>query len=142
MSDNKLRFSPNFSVYVLPPNGVCLYAENRKVFLQGELYCALASRIGAGERPEAIVDALSAQFPAGKIEEAIQRLLDRRHLVFASPLDDTAAGYWASLGLTAETAAKNLENTSVQIQSFGAAGQSELDVALRRFGIRVVDLPI
>src|SRR5262249_5577040 len=60
MSDNKLRFSPNFSVYVLPPNGVCLYAENRKVFLQGQLYCELASRIGAGERPEAIVDALSA----------------------------------------------------------------------------------
>ena len=139
MSDNKLRFSPNFSVYVLPPNGVCLYSENLKVFLQGELYCQLASRIGEGEQPGAIVDALSGEFPVVKIEEAIQRLLDRRFLVFASPLEETAAGYWASLGLSAETAAKNLGNTSVQIQSLGAAGQSELDAALRKFGIRVVD---
>jgi hypothetical protein len=38
--------------------------------LQGELYCALASRIGAGERREAIVSVLSREFPAGKIDEA------------------------------------------------------------------------
>jgi len=41
-----LRFAPNFSVYVLPPNAVCLYSEDRKFFLHGELYCALAFAIG------------------------------------------------------------------------------------------------
>jgi bacteriocin biosynthesis cyclodehydratase domain-containing protein len=135
----EIRFSPNFSVYIVPPDGVCLYAENRKVFLRGELYCAIAARIGAGERPEAIVNALSAGFPPGKIDEAIKRLLDRRFVVPVNLIDETAAGYWASFGLTDETAVENLRNTSVQIESMGAAGQGELDAALRKFGVRVVD---
>ena len=43
---------------------------------------------------------------------------------------------WVS---ASETAAKNLSNTSVQIKSMGAAGAEELDAALRKFGVRVVD---
>src|ERR1700739_2195045 len=43
-----LRFAPNFSVYVLPAGSVCLYSEDRKFFLHGELYCALADAIGRG----------------------------------------------------------------------------------------------
>ena len=140
-SAGEIRFSPNFSVYILPPDGVCLYSENRKIFLRGELYCAVASRIGEGAHPEAIVEALSGEFPSDKIDEAIQRLLDRRFAVAVSPIDETAAGYWASLGLTSETAAENLSNTSVQIESMGAAGAEELDAALRKFGVRVVDHP-
>jgi oxazoline/thiazoline synthase len=31
------RFAPNFTVYVLPPDVVCLYSEDRKFFLHGEL---------------------------------------------------------------------------------------------------------
>ena len=38
------QFAPNFTVYVLPPDVVCLYSEDRKFFLHGELYCALAVR--------------------------------------------------------------------------------------------------
>jgi bacteriocin biosynthesis cyclodehydratase domain-containing protein len=137
----EIRFAPNFSVYILPPDGVCLYSENRKIFLRGELYCAVASRIGEGAHPEAVVEALSREFPSDKIDEAIQRLLDRRFAVPVSPIDDTAAGYWASLGLTSETAAENLSNASVQIESMGVAGAEELDAALRKFGVRVVDHP-
>src|ERR1700722_14476745 len=140
-SSGEIRFSPHFSVYILPPDGVCLYSENRKVFLRGELYCAVASRIGEGGHPEAIVEALSREFPSDKIDEAIQRLLDRRFVVPAELIDEAAAGYWASLGLTDETAAKNLSNTSVQIESMAAAGAKELDAALRKFGVRVVDHP-
>ena len=140
-SSGEIRFSPHFSVYILPPDGVCLYSENRKVFLRGELYCAVASRIGEGGHPEAIVEALSREFPSDKIDEAIERLLDRRFVVPAELIDEAAAGYWASLGLTDETAAKNLSNTRVQIESMGAAGAEELDAALRKFGVRVVDRP-
>ena len=25
----EIRFAPNFSVYILPPDGVCLYSDNR-----------------------------------------------------------------------------------------------------------------
>jgi oxazoline/thiazoline synthase len=138
-STGEIRFSPNFSVYILPPDGVCLYSENRKIFLRGELYCAVASRIGEGEHPEAIVSALSGEFPADKIDEAITRLLDRSFAVPASLIDDTAAGYWASLGLGSETTAENLSNTSVQIESMGAAGAKELDAALGKFGVWIVD---
>ncbi len=44
------QFAPNFTVYVLPPDVVCLYSEDRKFLLHGELYCALASAIGKGGR--------------------------------------------------------------------------------------------
>ena len=39
------QFAPNFTVYVLPPDVVCLYSEDRKFFLHGELYCAIAEAI-------------------------------------------------------------------------------------------------
>jgi hypothetical protein len=138
--NGEVRFSPNFSVYLLPPDVVCLYSENRKVFLRGELYCALASRIGAGERREAIVSALSREFPAVKIDEAFKRLLDRGFVVPANLIDGMAAGYWASLGLDAESAAQNLAKIGVRIVPITTAvGASELDATLREFGVRVVD---
>ena len=36
-SGDVLRFLPNLSVYVLPPDTVCLYSEHRKFFLHGKL---------------------------------------------------------------------------------------------------------
>jgi ribosomal protein S12 methylthiotransferase accessory factor len=60
-------------------------------------------------------------------------------VVHASPNDDTAAGYWASLGIPAGTAEANLAGTTVQIESWGPVGHSELAAALRQFGVRVVD---
>src|SRR5215470_9475961 len=72
------RFAPNFSVYVLPPDAVCLYSEARKFFLHGELYCALADAIGAGKSFRQIYRELGQQFPVAKIDEAFKRLVDRR----------------------------------------------------------------
>src|SRR5437868_9257709 len=95
------RFAPNFSVYVLPGDVVCLYSEDRKFFLHGELYCALAYAIGEGGRslPQ-LVSELEHKFPADKINEALKRLLDRRFIVAkAHSSRDTVAAYWASLGL-------------------------------------------
>ncbi|MGZ3290682.1 MAG: hypothetical protein ACXU87_21885, partial [Xanthobacteraceae bacterium] len=48
-SNDVPQFAPNFTVYVLPPDVVCLYSEDRKFFLHGALYCALASALGAGK---------------------------------------------------------------------------------------------
>src|ERR1700745_2898648 len=75
------RFAPNFTVYVLPPNVVCLYSEDRKFFLHGELYCALAPAIAAGQNVRELVRELEQNFPADKIYEALQRLRDRRFVV-------------------------------------------------------------
>src|SRR3954466_8705622 len=81
-----LRFAPNFTVYALPPDAVCLYSEDRKFFLHGELYCALASAIARGGRsfPELVRD-LEPHFPSDKIAEALNRLVGRRYVVPASP---------------------------------------------------------
>src|SRR5712664_4959534 len=76
------RFAPNFTVYVLPPDVVCLYSEDRKFFLHGELYCALASAIGEGGRSfRQLVRELEQDFPSDKIHEALKRLLDRRYIL-------------------------------------------------------------
>ena len=66
------QFAPNFTVYVLPPDAVCLYSEDRKFFLHGELYCALATAIGKGGKSlRQIAAELGRRYPADKIQEAL-----------------------------------------------------------------------
>lgn len=137
--ESALSFAPNYSVYLLPPDVVCLYSENRKFFLRGALYCALAERIGAGEDRASIVHALSAQFPLPKIEEAFRRLIDRRFVVSSDWAEDVAGAYWASLGLSPSAAAENLQNTRVEIEAIGVGGRRAFAEALRELGVRVVD---
>jgi oxazoline/thiazoline synthase len=139
--DGAVRFAPNYSVYVLPPDAVCLYSEDRKFFLHGALYCALATRLGAGQSRKAITRALADEFPAEKIDEAFKRLLDRRFVVPVGRAEGAAAAYWASLGLDPENAAENLRKVRVRIEPRGTAGASELEAALRAFGVHVVDAP-
>src|ERR1700722_2407403 len=133
------RFAPNFSVYVLPPDAVCLYSEDRKFFLHGELYCALAAAIGAGKSVARIARELGKKFPSDKIDEALKRLVERRYVV-PKPQSSlaTAASYWASLGLPPGTAEKNLRKCRVRIQAIDVKGANELGVALGRLGVRVV----
>jgi oxazoline/thiazoline synthase len=134
------RFAPNFSVYVLPPDRVCLYSEDRKFFLHGELYCALASAIGQGGKSfRRLVRELEQDFPPDKVREALKRLVDRRFLI-SKPQSSagTATAYWASLGLLPRTAEANLKKCRVRIQSLDVEGAAELDAALRGLGVRVV----
>jgi oxazoline/thiazoline synthase len=134
------QFAPNFTVYVLPPDAVCLYSEDRKFFLHGELYCALASAIGEGGRSfRQLVRELGRDFPSDKIHEALKRLLDRRYILAETPSSaGAAAAYWASLGLPLETAETNLRNCRVRIQSVDVEGATELGAALAALGVRVV----
>ena len=72
---------------MLPPDVVCLYSEDRKFFLHGELYCALASAIGEGGKSfRQLIRELEQDFPSDKIHEALKRLVDRRYVVPASVL--------------------------------------------------------
>src|SRR5690348_11393071 len=81
-----LQFAPNFSVYVLPHDVVCLYSEDRKFFLHGELYCALVPAIAKGGKgPRELVRELGKSFPRDQIEEAINRLIERRYVTAGSP---------------------------------------------------------
>src|SRR5580692_10567640 len=134
------RFAPNFTVYVLPPDVVCLYSEDRKFLLHGELYCALASAIGKGERSfRELVRELEKDFPSDKIHEALKRLVERRYVLPASSASNgVAAAYWASLGLSPETAQQNLQKCRVRIQSIDVQGETELGAALSELGVRVV----
>src|SRR5258708_17638329 len=139
-SKDVLQFAANFTVYTMPPDVVCLYSEDRKFFLHGELYCAIASAIGkSGKSFQELVRKLEQDFPSDKIEEALKRLVERRYVVPASPSSaGVVAGYWASLGLPPETAEKNLENCRVRIQSIDMQGATELGDALRELGVRIV----
>jgi len=134
------QFAPNYTVYVLPPDVVCLYSEDRKFFLHGELYCALASAIGKGGKSvRELVHELGQDFPNDKIHEALKRLFDRRYILPASRSSAGAvAAYWASLGLSPETAERNLQRCRVRIQAIDVQGATELAVALRGLGVRVV----
>jgi oxazoline/thiazoline synthase len=135
-----LQFAPNFTAYVLPPDVVCLYSEDRKFFLHGELYCALASAIGkSGKSFAELVRKLERDFPRDKIEEAVKRLIERRYVVTTSPASVGAvAGYWASLGLPPEIAEQNLASCRVRIEAIDVQGAKELGDALGELGVRVV----
>ncbi|MGB6351795.1 MAG: hypothetical protein WBG10_17390, partial [Pseudolabrys sp.] len=89
------QFAPNFTVYVLPPDVVCLYSEDRKFLLHGELYCALASAIGKGEKSfRELIRDLEKDFSSDKIREALKRLLERRYILPASSASNgVAAAY-------------------------------------------------
>ena len=93
------QFAPNFTVYVLPPNVVCLYSEDRKFLLHGELYCALASAIAKGGKSFGeLVRELEPDFPSDKIHEALTRLLDRRYVIPTSRYSNGAsAAYCAAV---------------------------------------------
>ncbi len=134
------QFAPNFTVYILPPDVVCLYSEDRKFLLHGELYCALASAIAKGERSFGqLVRDLEQDFPSERIREALRRLVDRRHIIPASRSSNSAvAAYWASLGLSPENAEQNLQKCRVRVQSIDVQGETELAAALNGLGVRVV----
>ena len=119
------QFSPNFTVYVLPPDVVCLYSEDRKFFLHGELYCALASAIGeVGRAIQELIRELKQDFPPDKVHEALERLTDRRYVLLASRSSTGAlAAYWATLGLSPQVAEKNLQKCRVLIQSIDVKGR-------------------
>jgi ribosomal protein S12 methylthiotransferase accessory factor len=135
------QFAPNFSVYVLPPDVVCFYSEDRKFFLHGEIYCALASAIAKGGKslPELVHD-IGRNFPTEKVEEALKRLIERRYIV---PVSDSSAsivaGYWASLGLQPGIVEQNLGNCRVRVESIDVRGAAEFSRALSNLGVRVVD---
>ena len=136
------RFAPNFTVYVLPPDVVCLYSEDRKFFLYGELYCSLAFAIEAGSSFQGLVRGLEHDFPPDKVREALERLVDRRFIVPSSRSSlDAKAAYWASLGLSPETAKRNLQRVCVRLQAIDVQGATELGAALRELGVRVVKRP-
>jgi bacteriocin biosynthesis cyclodehydratase domain-containing protein len=134
------QFAPNFTVYVLPPDAVCLYSEDRKFFLHGELYCAIATAIGKGGKSFAeLAHDLARSFPADKIEEALKRLMERRYIVPASPTAPAPVdGYWASLGLPPGVAEQNLANCRVRVEAIDVQGAAEISAALGALGVQVV----
>ena len=133
------QFAPNFSVYVLPPDAVCFYSEDRKFFLHGELYCELAAAIGKGGRSlQQLVNEFGKRFPPEKVEEALKRLIERRYIVEASPTSDgVVAGFWASLGLPPGIAEQNLAKCRVRVESIDVDGAAEFARALSELGVRV-----
>jgi len=134
------HFAPNFTVYVLPSDAVCLYSENRKFFLHGKLYCALAAAIAEGGRSfRDLARELERDFPSDKVQEALKRLIDRRYIIPTSRSSaDIMAAYWTSIGLSPEAAGTSLQKCRVGIQSIDVAGATELGAALSRLGVRVV----
>src|SRR5271155_198160 len=134
------QFAPNFTVYVLPPDQVCLYSEDRKFFLHGELYCALATAIGKGRKSlQQLVLELGKHFPPDKVQEALKRLIERQYVVEASATSNSVqAGYWASLGLPPGMAEQNLANCRVRIEAIDVHGAKEFTKALSDLGVRVV----
>src|SRR4051812_16464799 len=138
--DEVPQFAPNFSIYTLPPDVICLYSEHRKFFLHGELYCALAEKIAGGASLRELVRELERDFPTAEIQEALRRLLERRFVLpTARSRGGAGAAYWASLGLPPETAEKNLQSFRTHIRSVDVPGASELGAALRELGVRLVE---
>jgi len=134
------QFAPHFSVYLMPSNTVCLYSEDRKFLLHGELYCALAAAITEGGRTvRELVRGLEHDFASAQIHEALQRLADRGYVIAATPCSHgTVAAFWASLGLQPEAAERNLQKYRTRIQAIDVDGESELAAALSELGVRVV----
>jgi oxazoline/thiazoline synthase len=134
------QFAPNFSVYLLPPDQVCFYSEDRKFFLHGELVYELTRTIGKGGKSlQQLVGELGKRFPPEKVEETLKRLIERQYIVEASPTSNTVqAGYWASLGLPPGMAEQNLGSCRVRVEAIDVQGAKEFTRALGDLGVRIV----
>ena len=120
---------------------VCLYSEDRKFFLHGELYCALASAIGKGGKSfprtrRRTVDGISARQGRGSPQAAdraplhrcrLRRFHQRRRRLLGEPRP--AAG----------VAEQNLANCRVRVESIDVKGAAEFGAALSELGVRVVN---
>ena len=135
-----LEFAPNFSVYALSTDVLCLYSEDRKFLLHGTLYCVLAAAIAEGGKTvRELVSELEPSFPPDQIHEALKRMIDGRYAVLKSGSSNgTAAAYWASFGLPPGSVERNLQQCRIRIQAFGVEGATELDAALSELGVRTV----
>ena len=135
-----LQFAPNFTVYSLSSDALCLYSEDRKFILHGTLYCAIAALIAENARSSRdIVSVLEQYFPSEQINEALKRLLDRRYVVAKSKTTSgPVAAYWASLGVSPDEADKNLDQYRIRVQAIDVAGEAELSAALSELGARIV----
>jgi ribosomal protein S12 methylthiotransferase accessory factor len=135
-----LQFAPNFTVYALSSDELCLYSEDRKFILHGTLYCVIAALLAEAPRSaKDLESALAQYFPADQIQEALKRLLDRRYVVpKSSSTSGPVAAYWESLGLPFETAEKNLQACRIRVQAISVQGEAELAAALTGLGARVV----
>ncbi|QAY96638.1 hypothetical protein CWB41_13610 [Methylovirgula ligni] len=135
-----LQFAPHFSVYLVAADTVCLYSEDRKFLLYGELYCALAAAITEGGLSvRGLIRKLERDFAAPQIREALERLVERGYVITATNSShDIAAAYWASLGIQPEAAKKNLQKRRVRIQALDVEGGPELETALGALSARVV----
>jgi ribosomal protein S12 methylthiotransferase accessory factor len=138
--DDVPQFAANFTVYVLPPDTVCLYSEDRKYFLHGEVYCAIATVIGKGGKgfPQ-IAAELSKEFEANEVEQALRGLMERGYIVAASSSLAAVDGYWASLGLPPGVAERNLKNCHVRVEAIDVKGAAEFSTALSKLGVNLVN---
>jgi bacteriocin biosynthesis cyclodehydratase domain-containing protein len=134
------QFAPNFTVYMLSSDVLCLYSEDRKFLLHGKLYCALAAAIAEGGKSfRDLVRKLEQDFPSEQIYEALKRLIGGRYVVPKSGSSNGAvAAYWASFGLSPESAERNLQQCPIRVQAIGVEGAPELSAALSELGARVV----
>jgi oxazoline/thiazoline synthase len=139
-SNEILQFAPNFTVYAVSPEVLCLYSEDRKFLLHGTLFTAIAALIAeSGKSARNLTNVLEQYFPADQIQEAVKRLLDRGYLIPKSSFTyGPVAGYWASLGLWPEIAEKNLAQCRIRVQAIDVEGEGELTAALSALGARVV----
>lgn len=135
-----LQFSPNFTVYALSSEVLCLYSEDRKFLLHGGLYCALAAAMVEGEKTIGeLIEELAPCFPLDQIHEAVTRLLDRNYAVMKSGSSyGPVSGYWASFGLPLKTVENNLDQCRIRVQALDVEGAEDLCAALVGLGCRVV----
>ena len=123
------------------PTSVCLYSEDRKFFLHGELYCALASAIGKGGKsfPELAArtgEEFSARQDRGSAQAADRAPLHRAGIAASAGAVD---GYWASLGLPPGCRrAKSRELPRARRSDRRARARPNSAPRLSELGVRVV----
>ena len=113
-----LKFAPNFTVYVMPPDVVCLYSEDRKFLLHGELYCALASAIGEGRKSARdLARELEQRFPSEIVQEALKRLIDRRMMLTINSTLDAEIATLIARDFGAEVLIRSFEEELTDVET-------------------------
>ncbi|MER5201878.1 TOMM precursor leader peptide-binding protein [Streptomyces sp. NPDC002825] len=122
-------------------DGVYLTTERSgQIRLEGRMIELMAPLLQGGHSRDDIVRALAEEFPAARVERALDKLVAAGHVVEAdAAVDPRAAGYWELLGVDGDRAARGEGGGSVDVVTVGEVERSWFEEAARQYGVRIAD---
>jgi ribosomal protein S12 methylthiotransferase accessory factor len=130
------RFRDEYSVAVLPGDGVFLQSESARKRLRGPLFEAVAPLLDGSRTADEIVERLAREFQPPDVYLALLTLKSEGLLLDGPVGDARAAAYWQSLGSSPDEAGLRLATRAVGVTDLGTETADRARACFERHGLK------